>query len=224
MVYSSEPWWVTIVGLLVNPGTLLALIVIVIFRKQIAEQIGKIKGFSAAGVSADLANAQESVSGTELSATIAATANIAATSSGVTPGGREAPSVTFPGIMGTAHAVGETAKLLGPDANNDAPMERLARYWALAWNMEHTYWLIFGTQLKVVQNANAAPVEKSFIQEQYRASVRLGNKQTFEQYVGFLTTSLLLKPSENDTYSILIAGRMLLLYITVQGYTGQKGL
>jgi hypothetical protein len=60
------------------------------------------------------------------------------------------------------------------------------------------------------------------VEEQYKTSGAAGNRQTFEQYMGFLTTSLLLKLNDNDTYSITTTGRQLLLYITIQSYPAKK--
>jgi hypothetical protein len=224
MVTSSEPWWVTVIRLLVNPATVLALAIVFTFRKQIAERIPQLKGFSAAGVSADMATAQDSVTSTggELSGAITEVPTLEATAAD--GGGAKTHEILFPGVMRTDKALEETKKLLPPNAVDDNALQRAARYWAIAWNLEHNYRLIFGTQLSVLRAANTAPVPKSFVEQQYRASVALGNKQqTFDQYVGFLISSLFLKPAEDgQTYSIRLAGRMLLLYIPMQGYPDKQ--
>jgi hypothetical protein len=91
-------------------GNVLALVVILIFRRQIGEQITKIKGFSAAGESADLANAQETVGNSDISAAIAESTNIGEGE----PESTDLP-VTFPGLMVTSYAGPETVRVIGPD-------------------------------------------------------------------------------------------------------------
>ncbi|HEX3457717.1 MAG TPA: hypothetical protein VHR97_07150 [Candidatus Baltobacteraceae bacterium] len=198
--------------------------VIVMFRRQIAEQIGKIRGFSAAGVSADLAGVQESSKTAEISASITPTEISSTTAAAAPTTAAEAGMWMLPGLVATSHAGAETVKMLNPDFHKDTPIERLARYWAASWGLEHTYWVIFGTQLQIVQKANTGSVTTAFVQEQYNKSAALGNNQSFEQYLGFLTSSQLLKQGTGDTFVITITGRQLLMYITLQGYTLLKGL
>jgi hypothetical protein len=202
-----------------------------LYQNAINEAIRRMRGLSAGPVRADLAEGQEGVKTPpvalgEINAVVEA--NIGATLSATATTGpsstdTQLPVITATGLMPTSAVQPETMKFVGADASKDTASNRLVRYWAAAWSFERIYRVIFGTQVRVLQKANVAPVPLATVQEQYEASRALGNKQqSFENYVGFVVSNTLLAANADQTFAITPVGRFFLTYVATEGYSVDK--
>jgi hypothetical protein len=140
------------------------------------------------------------------------------------PAGQAQPKITFPGLMSTEYVGKETLQVIGNSVEGDNELQRLTRYWAIAFGFERAYRQIFGSQITLLQKANTLSVSRPAAEDLYKQSVSLGNKQTFEQWINFITKVNIFLNTEGDGYKISPIGRLFLLFLTTEGYPQQKYL
>jgi hypothetical protein len=118
----------------------------------------------------------------------------------------------------------KTLEFVGPDLRTDDTAKSLIRFWSISFVFERTYRLIFGTQLQLLQQANAFPVSNEAAQALHEKSAAAGNKQTFDQWVNYMISNSLLIRNNDGSFRSTPLNKQFLLFITIEGYPTNKPL
>ena len=91
---------------------------------------------------------------------------------------------------------------------------------------ERTYGLIFGSQISFLQQMNGGPLTIEHAREFYdrakAAFVEVYKNYSFEQWLNFMESFILLSKTADGRLAITARGRGFLSYLTENGYTIQR--
>jgi len=95
-------------------------------------------------------------------------------------------------------------------------------FWAAAFANEKIYRLIFGTQITALRIGSGSPeIPEVTLHALFDNSTRAGNKQTYDQWFGYLLGQSLLEKTPGGA-QITVAGRVFMKFILAEAYPQDK--
>lgn len=187
-----------------------------IYRDPIGKLVSSLRSVRGpAGLRADFA---EQIAGQQKEAP--ATAAALSPPAGAPVGNVQAPITDF--SKPTREVLVEAVKSYGDISNMMGNIDReLALYFMVSFVCESTYRLIFGTQLALMRQLCVGPADTATALAYYNDSAQQGNLQSFNEWIGFLTTSQLVSEN-NGIYSIGQSGEVFLKFVAREKYPLNK--